>query len=108
MAVFCLGYIITYANRTQLVVAGEESDSVTVLSGVPQGSVLGPLLFLIYISDLPNAITIPSAIFADDLLLYHFVSSVSDFLNVQETILCCIEQWSSSNHLTLNTHVDLP
>lgn len=92
-------------NRTQLVVVdGEESDTVAVMSGVPQGSVLGPLLFLIYISDLPNAITIPSAIvnlFADDVLLYHFVSSVSDFLKVQESI-CCIEQWSSSNHLTLN------
>ena len=92
-------------ERTQLVVVdGEESDTIGVLSGVPQGSVLGPLLFLIYISDLPNAITITSAIvnlFADDVLLYHSVSSVSDFLKVQESI-CCIEQWSSSNHLTLN------
>ena len=80
------GYLLTWVHnylceRTQLVVVdGEKSDTVAVLSGVPQGSVLGPLLFLIYISDLPNAITITSAIvnlFADDVLLYHSVSSVT-------------------------------
>ena len=92
-------------NRMQsVVVDGAESDAVPVLSGVPQGSVLGPLLFLIYVNDLPDAVVHPSAIvnlFADDVLLYHTVSNIDDFLAVQESINS-VEQWSSSNYLSLN------
>ena len=77
-------------NRVQsVVIDGTESDAVPVLSGVPQGSVLGPPLFLIYVNDLPDAVVHPSAIinlFADDILLYHTVSNIDDFLAVQESI----------------------
>ena len=104
---YLLAWLHDYlCNRTQsVVVDGAESDTVPVLSGVPQGSVLGPLLFLIYINDLPNAAIHPSAIvnlFADDVLLYHTVSNISDYLIVQESINS-VEQWSSSNYLSLNT-----
>ena len=54
-------------NRSQIVrVNGEESFSAAVLSGIPQGSVLGPLLFVIYINDLPDKIRSDTLIFADD------------------------------------------
>ena len=94
------------AERCQVVaVDGVESDPLPVLSGVPQGSVLGPLLFLIYINDLPHAIQDEFAhlnLFADDLLLYRIITSAADYLLLQEMI-CKIEQWTSDNYLSFNT-----
>ena len=52
------------------VVEGETSSEVPVTSGVPQGSVLGPCLFLFYINDIPNNITSTLRLFADDTLMY--------------------------------------
>ncbi|CAL4234819.1 unnamed protein product [Meganyctiphanes norvegica] len=58
-------------NRKQkVVIRGAESDELNVLSGVPQGSVLGPILFLIFINDLPKCTTCPVCLFADDSKVY--------------------------------------
>ena len=93
-------------NRFQrVVVDGETSSAAMVLSGVPQGSIIGPLLFLIYVD---GVTTIPfsrgsaSSLYADDLMLYKSISSPADIAAVQQDIVA-IEQWSSDNHLTLNT-----
>ena len=67
------------SERSQRVVLdGQASDPVPVLSDVPQGSVLGPVLFLIFINDLPGNIRSSVGLFADDCVLYKNMNSPKD------------------------------
>ena len=71
-------------GRTQrVVVDGETSGPASVKSGVPQGSVLGPLLFLIFINDLAEHTTSAVRLFADDCVMYKSVKSVRDCQELQ-------------------------
>ena len=91
-------------RRQQVVVDGITSDQVVVTSGVPQGSVLGPLLFSIYINDITEVTLSPqshSVLYADDALLYRAISQPEDFLAVQSDIKA-IEDWSDKQLLQLN------
>ena len=67
------------SERSQKVVLdGEASDPVSVLSGVPKGSVLGPVIFLIFIDDIPENIRSSLRLFADDCVLYRNIKSPKD------------------------------
>lgn len=92
-------------SRSQcVVVEGDGSGIAQVLSGVPQGSVLGPLLFLIYIDELSSIPLSPESgrvIYADDLCIYRPISSCNNFRFVQEDIEV-VEEWSMENFLNLN------
>ena len=84
-----------------VVVDGDFSDSVTVDSGVPQGTVLGPLLFLCHINNLPDCVKSQVRLFADDCLLYRTINSQSDHLTFQKD-LEALEKWASDWGMRFN------
>ena len=80
---------------------GFSSVSHSCTSGVPQGSILGPLLFIIFINDLLASSACPILAYADDLKIYSNISSLADCLKLQ-SCLDSITSWCSSNNLILN------
>ena len=82
------------SNRKQRVVLnGFSSDYSSIDSGVPQGSVLGPLLFLIYINDLEKNIKSNVIFFADDTMLFSVVNNPTISANILNHDLKDISQW---------------
>jgi hypothetical protein len=89
-------------DRKQTVVLdGWSSEPIDVTSGVPQGTVLGPILFLIYINDLPDKIKSKCRLFADDSLLYRNISSEEDIIQLQKDLEEVI-LWCNTWYMTLN------
>jgi hypothetical protein len=64
----------------------ESSQQVTIDSGAPQGTVLGPILFLCHINDLPDAVKSSVRLFADDCLLYREINSRNDYNKLQKDL----------------------
>ena len=100
-----LGWITAFlTDRTQYVhFQGSTSNTSPVTSGVPQGSVLGPLLFLMFINDMPSYIKNSSTIrlFADDAIIYRQIRSTVDSQLLQED-LDCLLQWESDWGMTFH------
>ena len=88
-------------RRQRVVVDGEVSNWKSVLSGVPQGSVLGPILFLIYINDLDDSITRNVLKFADDTKLFRKVITDGDKLHLQND-LDRLVKWSEKWQMLFN------
>ena len=89
-------------GRTQKVTVGDaNSDWTNVVSGVPQGSVLGPILFVLYINDLPENVRSNVKMFADDTKLYRHVLGEDDKQLLQED-LNALQKWSESWLLRFN------
>ena len=89
-------------DRTQrVVVDGEVSNWKSVLSGVPQGSVLGPIVFLIYINDLDDSITSNVLKFADDTKLFRKVNTDGDKQHLQND-LDRLVKWSEKWQMLFN------
>ena len=86
----------------RIIVEGEASEEATVHSGVPQGTVLGPLLFLCHINDLPDRVRSSIVrLFADDCLLYRTIRNVQDHLLLQED-LRQLETWAADWGMLFN------
>ena len=90
------------SNRTQqVVVDGAFSSQAPVVSGVPQGSVLGPLLFLLYINDLPMGVESRLRLFADDCVVYRDVKTDADSAILQDD-LDRLARWEQKWRMAFN------
>ena len=92
------------SNRKQFCrVNGVDSDIGEIEVGVPQGSCLGPLLFLVYITDLPEAVQGSSVtMYADDTSLCHQSRDLTQLNEAMESYLSKLETWLQGNELSLN------
>ena len=88
-------------RRQRVVVDGEVSSWKSVLSGVPQGSVLGPILFLVYIDDLEEGVTGNILKFADDTKLFRKTKEIGDKQKLQDDIDKLV-RWSEKWQMLFN------
>lgn len=98
-----LSWLYSYIdNRVQSVVLkGVKSTGYIASSGVPQGSIIGPLLFNIFINDIVNNIQSNCLLYADDLKVYKKIRSHNDIVTLQSDIHE-IEEWCTQNNMKLN------
>ena len=85
----------------QIMVRGEYSEWVDVISGVPQGSVLGHILFLIYVNDILEIVNCSIQMFADDTKLFRTGKSIDD-CNILQNNVNTVSQWTNDWLLSFN------
>ena len=90
-------------RKQRVVLNGHCSTWADVLSGVPQGSVLGPLLFNIYVNDIPDMVKSPILSFADDIKIFRSIKSYEDYTQLQLD-LNYLSEWSSKWKLKFNVN----
>ena len=88
-------------RKMRVTLEAESSQQVTIDSGAPQGTVLGPILFLCHINDLPDAVKSSVRLFADDCLLYREINSQNDHNKLQKD-LENLEEWAENWGMRFN------
>ena len=100
-----LGWFFSYLDNRQqkCCIDGKLSDSCTIKCGVPQGSILGPLLFLIYINDFPTRLKYSRArMYADDTTISVAGNTTAQVETLMNADLISIKKWLESNKSTIN------
>ena len=88
--------------QQRVVLNGQSSSWTKVNAGVPQGSILGPLLFLIYINDLPNGLQSNPKLFADDTSLFSTVQDITTSTVSLNNDLTKISEWAVQWKMNFN------
>jgi hypothetical protein len=90
-----LSWIEDFLSRRyqRVSIEGEISNRLEDTSGIPQGSVLGPILFDFYITDLPEAVESEAYLFADDIKIFRLINSIYDQQILQNDLIK-VENWS--------------
>ena len=92
-----------YERKQYVTYNGTQSNTIEMSCGVPQGSVLGPLLFIIYTNDLPDCIENATTIlFADDTTIYESASDINYLYRSMNSNLSRLTDWFRGNKLSLN------
>ena len=80
-------------RKQRVTLNGAQSELTDETSGIPQGSVLGPILFLIFVKDLPDGVSSTIKLFADDTKLYREIQTPEDSQELQKDLFN-VMQWS--------------
>ena len=92
----------------RIVLHGQTSSWRPVLAGVPQGSIMGPLLFLIYINDLPNELKSNVKLFVDDTSVFTVVKDKNESANILNNVLQSISTWADNWKILFNPDSSKP
>jgi hypothetical protein len=91
-----------FGRKQRVIIDGQSSDWNEIEAGVPQGSVLGSLLFLIYINDITQDLQCDSFLYADDTSLLEVVEDIDISAERLNNDLQCINAWTRDGHVTIN------
>ena len=88
-------------RRQRVLLNGSPSDWEAVVSGVPQGTIMGPIFFLLFVNDVPNTLNCNVMLFADDTQLYSTINEEQDCINLQAD-LDSLVNWSKDWLINFN------
>ena len=91
-------------RKQRVVLNGQKSTWENVNAGVPQGSILGPLLFLIYINDLSGNLSSKAKLFADDTYVFNVAHDINPSANELNNNLKKISNWAFQWKMSFNPH----
>ena len=92
---------LTKRKKERVQIRGSNSEWSPVISGVPQGSILGLIIFLIYVNDIPNIVTSTAKLFAHDTKIYRQINKVEDSIALQSD-LTTLDLWADRWQVKFN------